>query len=93
MDSLYKIRPLKWTKNFQDWQQEYSAEVPFGSFTVSRYRESCNLDHPWGEWRWEYCFSENYDEGGNLCKNARDGKLEAEKYWLKRLLPALKPVA
>lgn len=86
---LFSIRPLAWTKNFQDWRQEWSAQVPMGSYKVARIREECDPEKPWQSWQWEYCFDEYYDEGNAACKNPEDGKNLAWADWLKRITPAL----
>jgi hypothetical protein len=84
----YTIKPLKWEKSFTEDCQRYRAEVPMGSYTVSR-NKWASEDDKWSHWQFEYCFDEYYDESYRDCDNAKHGKQLAEEDWLRRILPAL----
>ena len=87
---LFSIRPLKWKKNFQDWQEEWNACVPMGDYYVKRNREDCEPDQPWEGWKWGYSFAEYHDEEEAACNSFGEGKQLAMKDWTGRITPALK---
>lgn len=100
MTQLYKIRPLKWKRNFSDYAQTYESDAADGDYRVTRHRldcevhENCQVDShgEWGEWRWEYCFCEYYDESWTECANPTEGKAAAEAHWQQRMIAGLEAV-
>ena len=91
-EQTYKIKPLKWEKNFAEWSQQYTASTPFGSYIVQRHKDGDEDDSPWATWKWGYCFDEYYDEAEWECATALYGKAAAEANWQERLVGALIPL-
>src|SRR5687767_9735195 len=96
---LYRIKPLKWKRSFNDYQQAYESDAADGGYRVTRTREdcekheNCEIDShgKWGSWRWEYCFCEYYDELYAECATVEEGKAAAEADWRRRIEAALEP--
>jgi len=74
----YTITPLKWKRYFSERVQSFTAQTVFGSYTVDRMRYGSDV---WSNWRWECCFDEDCDEGGERYKSSVEGKREAENHW------------
>ena len=85
--SVYRIKPLEW-RQIRDASHEdgewWTADAIFGNFDVDRYE--------YGAFQWRYCIDEFYDEGSHGCTSIAEGKAEAERFYLSRLLPALEEV-
>lgn len=88
----YRIRPLKWTKMYDETRQEFGTDTIFGSMSVWRRRENYESDGEWGTWHWKYCFDEYYEEGEQDCASLKAGKAAATEYYLNKLMGALKEV-
>lgn len=86
----YAIRPLRWVRSNYSFQQEFFADVPFGSFFVSRSRRDWDDDGPWESWRWGYHFDDRGDMSSVECKSAAEGKRLAQEEWNRRILPCLR---
>lgn len=95
---LYQIKPLKWTRKFDEWQQAHESDSAHGSYRVTRHRGDCeehgsdcpDLSHGDRQsWRWEYCFAEYYNEGSAECTSAAEGKRKAEEHWREYLTAGL----
>ena len=88
---IYQIRPLKWKKHFCEGYQSYRADVPMGSYTVSR--NKCHEHQEWDAWVLRYSFSEYYDEGEiDGIEGVSDAKKKAYLDWEGRILGALKEI-
>ncbi len=85
MKDLYRIAPL-------DWRCVRSADDPDGEWwTASTVFGSMDVQRDDGRCLWRYCFDEYYDEDSHACDDIDAGKVEAESYYLARLIPALTP--
>ena len=89
MSDTYTIKPLKWSRHFDECSQRFSARTTFGSFFVERLREDYDESKRWQEWKWGYCFDEYYDEAYATCDSAEEGKKMAFDLWESRLKEAL----
>lgn len=77
--ALYRIKPLQWEQINPDWWETSSIFC-----TLHVVRDD--------GWTWRYCIDEFYDEGQHPCESLEEGKQQAEKFYLERLLPSLEEV-
>jgi hypothetical protein len=77
---------LRWNVIKTDEYIEATADTRFGSYTVGRCREDFDGTGPWGDWYWEYCFDDYYDESRSSCDSLEGGKQQCESHWLKTLV-------
>lgn len=97
VEQTYKIRPLKWKREFKDYEQVYQSDSAHGGYRVVRYRQDCekhdrcqiDAHGTWGPWRWEYSFAEYRNEASIQCANPKEGKTAAEADWREYLLAGL----
>lgn len=87
--AVFRIKPLQWTKKFDEYYQQFQANVPMGSYTVERNREDSDPQKPWDKWQVRYFFDEYYDEGSQDVQSAQEGKQWAADDWISRITPAL----
>lgn len=88
----YRISPLKWKRRIDITWQDHAAETIFGTLHVERHREGYEDTGEWTGWKWNYCFTEYYDEGSQECESLKAGKAADEAFYLSRLLGALEEV-
>jgi len=74
----YRILQLKW--HFYDHLSLHVCQTVFGSIRIERIM---------GQWKWNYCFAEYYDEDSGFCDTPEEGRKKMEEMYLSRLLPAL----
>lgn len=86
MNGPWNILPLNWeVHEFDCGVIDHIAETVFGTLTVT-----CEKG---GSCTWGYHFCEYHDEkSGAGCESVEDGKAQAEKLYLGRLMGALIPV-
>ena len=86
--SLYRITPLVWDRCFGVLYQLYFTRTAFGSYTISRFKESEDANE-WGPWRWTFPLTGSHILQISDCKNSADGKRKAEAHWREQLLSCL----
>jgi hypothetical protein len=77
---MYKIKPLEWKivdHDYPDMEKLYKAITPICYFEIEKWKD--------GEWIYQYCFDEYYDDGAGGCLNLQDGKNACEKIWVAKL--------
>lgn len=91
MSQTYRIKPVSWERSPVHPDdppacESWSASTIFGAYALKVVRD----EH--GGCQWSWCIDEFYDEGSRDCESIKDGKRQAEAFYLERLLPALKEV-
>lgn len=80
----FTVKPLEWIEDIplgERTRRRYVAHTIFGSISVVR--------DMGGDWTYQWCFDEKYDEGKVRCDSLVDAQTRAEEFYLNRLLPAL----
>lgn len=78
---LPAIRPLEWHGEIKEAHDSISARTRFGTLSVKYLGDDTYF--------WGYCFDEYYDEDEFPCLSEKDGKAEAEKFWLEQVAEIL----
>lgn len=91
----YTIKPIKWErtiyKGLDGDEITYSFRSIFGSMEVLKYPSKLSSEYGWDTpIQFKYCFDEYYDEGYEHYSTVKEAKEQANKFYLERLLPALK---
>lgn len=93
----YTIKPIKWKRTVYKGSDgdkiTYSFSSIFGPIRVLKYPHELSSEYGWdAPIQFKYCFVEYYDEGHEYFSTVKEAKERANKFYLERLLPALKEI-
>lgn len=90
----YQIKPIKWEKSVNEYEGKeitYQFNSIFGSIRIEILPRKRAEELGWDtSVLFKYCFAEYYDEGHEYYSTVKEAKERANKFYLERLLPALK---
>lgn len=76
---LVRVKELRWDERYKF----ASADIPMGDIAC--------VQMIGGKWQWRVDIADNDSKSGP-CRDMKDGKARAEKYWRFRLAAALEPL-